>query len=91
MAATADYSFEVPDLSYWEPIYRYHDFYARLYSRAAIATFVVGALSLLLFPWVVSAILFTGGTFKTLLWHKHLRARRRIEARGLAGLPEARR
>jgi len=82
MASTADYSSETPDIAYWGPIHEFHDFYARLYSRGAVATFVLAVLSLPWFPEPVSAFLFVGGTLKALLWVKHLRSKRKIEARG---------
>ena len=46
MATTADCASGDTDAAYWEPLHRYHDFYARLFLRGAIATLVVAALSL---------------------------------------------
>lgn len=81
MATTADCASGDTDAAYWEPLHRYHDFYARLFLRGAIATLVVAVLSLLFVPWSVSAVLFVGAAIKALLWAKNQHARREIEAR----------
>jgi uncharacterized membrane protein YdbT with pleckstrin-like domain len=86
MATAAEHGSEAPDVSYLEPIYQYHEFYARLYLRGAVGTFLAAALCLLWFPWGVSAVLVAGGAVKTLLWVKHRRAKRSIEARSSAQL-----
>ncbi len=88
MLATPDDPFETDGAAHLEPIHCYHDFYVRLFARAAIATFVAALLSLLFLPWPFAAALIVGAALKTLLWLKHLRSRREIEAlsrRGACG------